>query len=134
MDSHDSCTSGNDGGISHEVRGGILRVVLTGSVSLTAATAYATLHQELWSANPGILWDLRAFDPSGISSQDVLNIPHAFAEVMALRPGGRSAVVVGKELDLVARVAIALYDDQENPVTVRSFLEKSAACDWLKSD
>ena len=132
MDGHDSCRNGNDGRITHEVRSGILWVILTGSVSLPAVTAYATLHQDLWSENSKILWDLRAFDPSGISSQDILNIQHAFAEVMALRPGGRSAVVVGKELDLVARVALALWDDQGSPVNIRSFLDDESACSWLE--
>lgn len=134
MDSQNESGNGNGGHISHEVRDGILWVSVTGRVSLSTATTYATVHQDLWQGSTRILWDLRAFDPSGVSSQDILNIQHAFAEIAAGRAGGRSAVLVGKELDLVARVAITLSDRPDKPITVRSFLDSEDACRWLMED
>ena len=134
MDSQNDSGDGNGGHIYHEMRDGILWVILTGRVSLSTATTYATVNQDLWQGSPRILWDLRAFDPSGVSSQDILNIQHAFAEIAAGRAGGRSAVLVGKALDLVARVAITLSDRPDKPVAVRSFLDEEDARRWLKED
>jgi len=131
MDRQNSSGNGKAGKITHEVNNGVLRVILTGSVNLSAATAYATLHQSDWMENTRILWDLLLFDPSGVTSQDILNIQHAFAEIMSLRPGGRSAVLVNKELDLVARVTLALSDERESPIAVRSFLDEEEAILWL---
>ncbi len=125
-------------GLSHESENGTLTVFVRGSVSLATATAYATRHQQTWSAHDRILWDLRDFDPSGVTSSDILNIQHAFAEIMDLRTGGRSALLVGKELDQVARVALALYESkgekQAGPITVRSFQNAAQAVEWLEGE
>ena len=122
---------GDAAGVTHEVRNDTLHVYVSGSVDLPTVTAYATRHQDVWSSHSKILWDLRKFDPSGVSSKDILNIPHAFAEVMSLRAGGRTAVLVNKEMELVARVAMAIYEDQNAPIELRSFLDEAAARDWL---
>lgn len=123
--------SGDAAGVTHEVHNDTLQVYVRGSVDLPTITAYATRHQDVWSSHSKILWDLRNFDPSGISSKDILNIQHAFAEIMNLRAGGRSAVLVNKELDLVARVAMALPENQNSPIELRSFLDEALAREWL---
>lgn len=126
--------SDSEGTITHEVRDGILRVCLEGLVGLSEATTYAVRHQELWSAHSAILWDLRKLDPSRMNSQDVLNVDQAFGEIMRERPGGRSAILINKELDLVTRIAIALGDQKDAKVTIRSFLKEKDAINWLQSD
>lgn len=135
MDSQRGNNTGDgDGTITHEVRDGILHVILEGSVVLQSATVYAVRHQDLWTTHQAILWDLRKLDPRRLNSQDVLNVDQAFAEVMTLRPGGQSAILINKELDLVARIAIALVDRQHTPVQIRSFLKEKEAIRWLQSD
>lgn len=122
---------GSDGTISHEPRGGLLRVNVSGLVELSTITAYVIRHQQIWTEHSRVLWDLRKTDPTAVTSQDLLNIRHAFAEIMSKRRGGRTAVVVSRDLDLVARLTIALSDDQEAPVTIRSFLREKDAISWL---
>jgi hypothetical protein len=134
MDRQNNTGSSDAGHMTHEVRSGTLWVTVTGSVGMAAATGYVTSHQEIWSAQSRIVWDLRAFDPSGVSSQDILNIPHAFAEIMELRAGGRTAVIVGKELDLVSRLAIALGEDRKRHISIRSFLDEQSAEAWLAGE
>jgi len=132
MDRQKSSGGGGDApGVTHEVRNDTLHVCVRGSVDLPAITAYATRHQDVWPSHAKILWDLRKFDPSGISSKDILNIPHAFAEIMNLRAGGRSAVLVSKELELVTRVAMALFENQPAQIELRSFLDEAVAKEWL---
>lgn len=134
MDRQKGSTTGDgDGTITHEVRDGILRVIAEGPAVLQTVTTYAVRHQDLWAAHQAILWDLRKLDPSRLSSQDVLNIDQAFAEVMTLKPGGQSAILINKELDLVARIAIALGERQGTPVRIRSFLKEKEAINWLQS-
>lgn len=124
--------TGNGRTISHELTDGLLRVTVTGSVELSTITSHVVKHQQLWAENKRVLWDLRKVDPSGISSQDILNIKHAFAETMLLRRGGNSAILISPELDLVARIAITLSDDMNSNVKIRSFLKEKEAIAWLK--
>ena len=134
MDGQNSGNHNRDApGISHKACDGTLRVFVRGSVELQTVTAYVVRHQEIWAASTRILWDLRQFDPSGITSADILNIGHAFGEIMDLRAGGRSAILVSQELNLVVKVAMALHPLQESPVELRSFLDQADALAWLKS-
>ena len=134
MDGQNSSDDRTDAAsITHKVCNGTLRVIVSGSVGLQTMTTYVTRHQETWVANARILWDLRQFDPSGITSADILNIRHAFGEIMEMRAGGRSALLVSKELDLVARVALALHPEQESPIEIQSFLAEADALAWLDS-
>ena len=132
MESQNSGNTPKTTGISHETENATLKVLLRGSVALSEVTAYVTRYQDVWIAHSKVLWDLRGFDPSGVSSNDILNIRHAFGEIMELRTGGRSAVLVSKELDLVARVALALGENHEGPVQLRSFLDETQALKWLE--
>ena len=129
----DSTGGGAAGSISHEVLEGTLWVRVVGSLDLTDVTAYVTRHQAEWASRDRILWDLRNFDPSGVTSNDILNIQHAFGEIMELRAGGRSAVVLRKELDLVVRVAMALREHQSGHIELRSFLDEAEAVAWLEA-
>ena len=123
--------NGVTAGIKHQSQNGVLRVSVWGSVALSDVTAYVTRHQDEWAAHARVCWDLREFDPSGITSADILNIRHAFAEILDLRSGGRSAVIVSRELNLVTKVAMAMSENRQGPVDVRSFLDPSAALAWL---
>jgi hypothetical protein len=134
MDGQNSSDDKNDAAsVSHRVCNGTLRVIVSGSARLQTITAYVTRHQEIWAAYARILWDLRPFDPSGITSTDILNIRHAFGEIMELRAGGRSAILVSKELNLVVKIAMALHPEQDSPVALRSFLNEADALAWLES-
>lgn len=135
MDSQNSGSNPRQAtGLSHETENGILKVFVRGSVALSDVTAYVTRYQDIWTAHSRILWDLREFDPSALSSSDILNIQHAFGEILDLRTVGRSAVLISKELDLVVRVALALGDDQRQPIQLSSFLDESQALTWLATD
>ena len=122
---------GSSAGINHKSQDGILRVSVQGSIALSDLTVYVTRHQEDWVAHDKVCWDLRHFDPSGITSSDILNIRHAFGEILEQKGSGRSAIVVSKELDLVTRVAMSLSENQQGPITIRSLLDLSEALSWL---
>ncbi len=118
-------------GVSHESDNDTLKVFVRGSVPLSEVTAHVTRFQDVWIAHSKILWDLREFDPSEVTSSDILNIQHAFAEIMALRAGSRSAVLIGKELDLVARITLALSENQDGSIQLRTFLDETQSLSWL---
>ncbi len=122
----------NSEAVSHELTDDYLHVTVTGFVELSTITSYVTKYQDLWTESGCVLWDLRKVDPTGVTSQDILNIDHAFAEIMNLRRGGSTAILISKELDLVARIAIALSDDMDSPIRIRSFLKEKEAIAWLK--
>ena len=128
----DSQTHGKDPKISHEEQHDLLRVSVAGPATLSFVTAYTTRFQDVWSRHPRILWDLRCADPTALSSDDILNINHAFGEIMDLRRGGRTALLIGKEVELIARIAIALCEGRDAPVTFRTFLDQEEALAWIR--
>ncbi len=128
----DSQTDGKEPTISHEEHDGLLRVAVAGLATLSFVTAYATRFQDVWTRHPRILWDLRGADPTALSSEDILNINHAFGEIMDLRAGGRTALLISKDVELIAKIAIALCEGQEAPVTLRAFLDEQEALDWVR--
>ena len=135
MDRQKNSGNNDSGGtVSHELADGLLRVTVQGTVELSAITSHVIKHQNLWAENELVLWDLRKVDPIGISSQDILNIKHAFAETSILGRGGSSAILISSELDLVARIAVTLSDNMKSPVKIRSFLKEKEAVAWLKTD
>ncbi|MEM8769868.1 MAG: hypothetical protein AAGE43_20720 [Pseudomonadota bacterium] len=128
----DSQTDGKEPTISHEEQDGLLRVVVAGPATLAFVTAYATRFQDVWSRYQRILWDLRGADPTVLSSEDILNVNHAFGEIMDLRAGGRTALLISKDVELIAKIAIALCEGRDAPVTLRAFLDEPEALVWVQ--
>lgn len=119
--------------ISHESSDGLLKVKVSGPVELQAVTMYTTRFQDVWTRHDRVLWDLSDVDPSAITSDDILNLNHAFDEILRLRAGGKTAVIVAKDLELIANVAIGLCDANSAPVTFSAFLEEDEAIVWLNA-
>ena len=117
----------------HETSDGLLRAKITGPVEIQNVTMYTTRYQDVWARHDRVLWDLSAVDPSAITSDDVLNLNHAFDEILKLREGGKTAVIVAKDLELVANVALGLCESNHPPVTFNVFLDEDEAVAWLKS-
>ena len=116
----------------HEAGEDILRVTISGPLDLPRITSYLIQHQEDWSGKKAVLWDLRQADPTPLTSQDILNLDQAFAGIFEMRAGARTALLVGKELETIARISIALYEEREVPITFNSFCRESEAIAWLK--
>ena len=128
----DSQTEEKEPKISHEERDGLLEVTVAGPATLSFVTAYVTRFQDVWTRFPRTLWDLRDADPTALTSEDILNINHAFAEVMDLHPGARTALLIRKDVELIAKIAIALCEGRDAPVALRAFLDAGEAEDWLR--
>ena len=119
--------------ISHESQEDLLFVTVEGLVEIPYLTRYVTSHQVVWKKYPGILWDLRDIDPSRITSDDVLNLHHSFAEIAHLRSGGRTALLVSTDLELIAKIAVALCETHHTPIELKTFLDENEAIGWLKA-
>jgi hypothetical protein len=58
-------------------------------------------------------------------------LPDSFRELTKLRAGDRSAVLVQKEFEVIARFIVA--ETQASPVEFRVFLSEEDALAWLRA-
>ncbi len=117
--------------IRHEIKGDVLRVSVCGPVTLQQLTTYVTRWQNEWVSQRRVLWNLTNTVASNITSQDILNVDQSFAEILARRSGGRTAILVGKDLELIARISIVLLQNRSVPVELEVFLSEDDALAWL---
>ena len=122
-----------DSRISHASADGILTVKLKGRVDLDLLTKYVAQHTEMWAQHPCILWDMLELDLSGVTADEVIKVPDSFRELTKLGAGGRSAVLVQKEFELIARFIVADYESQDSPIESRIFLHEEDALAWLRA-
>lgn len=94
---------------------------------------YAVRHQHLWPVHAGVIWDLRNLDPSAITTEDLLNIEHSFADVLAIRAdiGRRAALLIAPEMETLAGMALAYCIERRLPVDTAAFLDEPEARSWL---
>ena len=119
--------------ISHASANGILTVRLKGKVDLDLLTQYVTRHREVWVQHACILYDLLELDLRVVTADYVLKLPDSFREINKLRAGGRTAALVPKELELIAKFTEADYETQDPPVEYRTFLHEEDALAWLRT-
>ena len=72
-------------------------------------------------------------DLSVVTADAVIKVPDSFREMTKLRAGGRSAVLVQKEFELIARFVVADFETQAAPVEFRTFLHGEEALAWLRA-
>ncbi len=118
--------------ISHTSADGILAVKVKGRVDLDLLTKYVAQHKEAWVQHACILWDMLELDLSGVTADEVIKVPDSFRELTKLGAGGRSAVLVQKEFELIARFIVADYESQDSPIESRIFLHEEEALAWLR--
>ncbi|MGE0623971.1 MAG: hypothetical protein AB7I04_10975 [Pseudomonadales bacterium] len=109
----------------------MLEVVVSGPADLSTITTYVIANQTAWRETNRTLWDLRAFDMSRITSQDILNIDQFIDEMLALRTDVRAAFLVSEEVERIARIAAVLHDSLKARFDSEVFVSESAARDWL---
>ncbi len=122
-----------DSRISHASADGILTVKLEGRVDLDLVTRYVTQHREVWVQHACILYDLLELDLRVVTVDYVMKLPDSFREINKLRAGGRTAALVPKELELIAKFTEADYETQDPPVEYRTFLHEEDALAWLRA-
>ncbi len=78
------------------------------------------------------LWDFSEADVTAISSDDISALAHYIKQHTAHRQGGKSALVLAKDLDFgLGRMIDAQLEIEEAPVTLSSFKSKADALEWL---
>ena len=122
-----------DSRISHASADGILTVKLEGRVDLDLLTEYVTQHREAWVQHPCVLYDMLELDLSVVTADYVVKLPDSFREINKLRAGGRTAGLVTKEFELIAKYIVADYETQDFPVEFRVFLSEEDAVAWLRA-
>ncbi len=119
--------------ISHASTDGILTVRVAGRVAIDTLAGYALMHQDVWALHPCILWDLIELDPRDITSDAVLRMPELFARIHQLRAGGRTALLIQKDAEFLAKIIIAQAETTNAPVEQCAFCSKENALAWLRA-
>ena len=122
-----------DSRISHASAKGILTVKFEGRVDLDSLTKYIAQHREAWIKHACILYDMLEVDLSVVTADYVVKLPDSFREINKLRAGGRTAGLVTKEFELIAKFVVADYETQDFPVEYRTFLDEEEALAWLRA-
>ena len=112
---------------------GILTVKLKGRVDLDLLAEYITQHREAWVQHPCILYDTLELDLSGVTADEILQLPESSRETIELRAGGRSAILVKKEFEVIAKYLVVGYESIDSPVELRTFLHEEDAVAWLRA-
>ena len=83
-------------------------------------------------ATPHLLWDFSEADLSGITSAHMEQIIAVSKSKAHIRPDGRTALVVQKDLSFgLSRMYETLADISQHPVAYRVFRDKDEAVAWL---
>ena len=124
----------NANSITHGSANGILVVLVAGRADVDSLVNYAHQYQDEWVQHACILWDLRALDPMALTSAAIHDLPESFAAIIDLRTGGRTALLVTKDLELIANF-IVVQAEMKNGQRVehRAFCSEEDATSWLQA-
>ncbi len=117
--------------VTHWSANGILTVRVEGPVDVESLIRYAHKHKDVWVEHACILWDFRLLDPSVLTSESIKNLPETFSAIHGLRAGGRTALLVRKSLELIAKIIVVQNEANDAPVEHRSFCSEADAISWL---
>jgi len=94
---------------------------------------YAYEHNDVWVAHACILWDFRSLDPKVLTSESIRDLPESFKLITGLRAGGRTAVLVEKNLEFIAKIIVVQSETNNSLVEHRSFCSEVDAVSWLRA-
>jgi len=118
--------------ITHSSAEGILTVRLEGRFDVESMFVYVTENQSTWAAHACILWDLREFDARDLTGDSILKVPDKFAEILQRRAGGRTAILVKEDLEVIANIAVGNNANRNSPVKLNAFCSEEEALAWLR--
>ncbi len=123
----------NQSCISHWTADGILRVRVEGHTDVGSVVAYAHEYRDTWVQHACILYDLTQLDPNALTSTAIKNLPESFASIVKLRAGGRTALLVQSNLELLAKFVVAQSETTHGLVEHRAFCSEDDAVSWLQA-
>ena len=119
--------------ITHCSAYGILVVLVEGSTNIVSLVNYAYQHRDVWVEHACIMYDLTLLDPEALTSAAIKNIPELFAKITEQRVGGRTALLVQKDLELIAKFVVAQSETAHGRIEIRTFCTKVDAISWLRA-
>lgn len=123
----------NQSCISHWSADGILRVRVEGHTDVDSIVAYAYEYTDAWVQHACILYDLTQLDPNALTSTAIKNLPESFASIVKLRAGGRTALLVQNNLELIAKFIVAQSETAHGLIEHRAFCSEDDAVSWLQA-
>ena len=96
-------------------------------------TKYVAQHREVWVQHACVLYDLLELDLSGVTADEIIKLPESSREITKLRAGGRTALLVQKEFELIAKFIVADFESQDSRPEFRTFLHEEDALTWLRA-
>lgn len=122
----------SEAGISHNSSDGILTCTVEGGVSVVDMTTFAVRIQDEFVRHKLVLWDIRSAQlVRSMSSRDLMNLRHSFAEILELR-SGRTAILVREELFELTNLVITQF--QDTGVKFRVFTDEPQTLAWLRAE
>lgn len=119
--------------ITHCSAHGILLVQVEGSTDVDSLVNYAYQYKDVWVQHACVLYDFTLLDPKALTSAAIRDIPELFAEITELRAGGRTALLVQKDLELIGRFIAAQSETAHGRLEIRTFCSKVDAISWLRA-
>ncbi len=122
----------SESGISHNSADGVLTCKVKGGASVVDLTSYAVTIQDEFIRHKAVLWDIREAQLArSMSSRDLMNLHHSFAEILELRNSGRTAILVRDELYDITSLVITQFAD--TGVQFRVFTDERQTMAWLRA-
>ncbi|MEM8767807.1 MAG: hypothetical protein AAGE43_10210 [Pseudomonadota bacterium] len=119
--------------VSHKISDGVLIVRMHGRVSLNLLRNYVTEHVSEFAAHDRLIYDLRDWDVSALTTESLMNADNVFTEVHALRKQGRAALIIQQHMEELGRIFVAVYESKEVPVDIGLFSTDAEADQWVRS-
>ncbi len=123
----------NRSSITHCSANGILVVRVEGPADVDSLVNHAHQYQDVWVQHACILYDFTLLEPEALTSAAIRNIPESFDEITELRTGGRTALLVQKDLELIARFVAAQSETTHGRIEIRTFCSEVDAISWLQA-
>lgn len=106
---------------------------MEGPVNIDSLVNYVRQHKDEWVQRACILYDFTLLDPEALTSAAIKNVPESFAEITELRAGGRTALLVPKDLELIAKFVAAQSETSHGRIEIRTFCSEVDATSWLRA-
>ncbi len=119
--------------ISHAIEDGILCLTVEGWVSIEDIADYAEINIDLWANSPRLLYDLRQMRFYDITNESLNTIFDVFFGVGSVRIGGRTAILLRGQEQLLGDVLVKKLQARKVPIDIQVFDSKDEALVWLQT-
>ncbi len=102
-------------------------------MSIEDIADYAEINIDLWANSPRLLYDLRQMRFYDITNEGLNTIFDVFFGVGSVRIGGRTAILLRGQEQLLGDVLVKKLQARKVPIDIQVFDSKDEALVWLQT-